>query len=521
MDQKENITENRNTVVSLTGASGSMGGETVDALIRDQDISLRVLLRRSKRGIRAAKRLRRRYGGRIEILFGDIREKEDCVRLCRGADYLLHLAGVIPPAADHNAKMTLSINADGTKNLIEAIAGTGNRAKLIFISTVAIYGNRNEKHPWGRVGDPLVTCAFDIYGQSKTIAEFAILESELKNWVILRQTAVLYDNILMNNIGDGLMFHTPWNAPIEWVTAKDSGILLRNIIRSDLRGESDGFWKRVYNIGGGALCRQTGYETFDDGFRLIGGSVRDFFEPGWNLTRNFHCFWFADSDELENRFHFRTQNCREFWDWYTGRHRIYRAGRIVPARLLRKLAIERLLQNDNAPAYWAAHGDEARIQAFYGGRKAYEALPKRWEDVHLLCESADYDRLRGEEGRELLSHGYDETKKGSELSISDMKEAAVFRGGECLSEDMEPGDLYRPLHWRCHEGHGFDAAPYTILKAGHWCPECCQTPLVWRMDRIAAHSPFHAQVWMDSHEKDECFIYSMKDGVAHMENGHE
>ncbi|MBR5680253.1 MAG: hypothetical protein IKX19_06320, partial [Clostridia bacterium] len=42
----------------------------------------------------------------IEILFGDIREKEDCVRLCRGADYLLHLAGVIPPAADHNAKMT-------------------------------------------------------------------------------------------------------------------------------------------------------------------------------------------------------------------------------------------------------------------------------------------------------------------------------------------------------------------------------------------------------------------------------
>lgn len=511
----------KKTVVSLTGASGAMGSETVAALMQEPAISLRVLLRRSKRGTRAAKKLEKRYGGRIEIIWGDIREEDDCVRLCRDADYLLHLAGVIPPAADHNAKLTLSINADGTKNLIRAVIETGNRAKMIFISTVAIYGNRNEKHLWGRVGDPLVTCAFDVYGQSKTIAEFAIMESGLNHWTILRQTAVLYDNILLNNISDGLMFHTPWNAPIEWVTAKDSGILLRNIIRSDLAGEAEDFWKKVYNIGGGPSARQTGYETFDDGFRLIGGSVKDFFEPYWNLTRNFHCFWFDDSHVLEDRFHFRSQGCRDFWDWYIRRHRIYRAGKIVPVRLLRRLAVERLLDNTNAPAYWVAQGDEARIQAFYGGREAYEALPRDWKDVRLLCESADYEKLRREGGYERLNHGYDENKKDSELTLEDVKEAAAFRGGACVSESMETGDLYHPLEWRCYEGHRFTAAPYTILKAGHWCPECCQTPMVWRMDRIAAHSPFHAQVWKDSHDQDECFVYTLKDETAQMENGHE
>ena len=511
----------KKAVVSLTGASGAMGSETVAALMQDPEISLRVLLRRSKRGIKAAKKLEKRYGGRIEVIWGDIRQEDDCIRLCRDAEYLLHLAGVIPPAADHNAELTLSVNADGTKNLIRAILETGNRAKLVFISTVAIYGNRNEKHLWGRVGDPLVTCAFDIYGQSKTIAEFAIMESGLEYWTILRQTAVLYDNILMNNISDGLMFHTPWNAPIEWVTAKDSGILLRKIIRSDLSGEAEGFWKRVYNIGGGASARQTGYETFDEGFRLIGGSIRDFFEPNWNLTRNFHCFWFDDSDELENRFHFRTQGCRDFWDWYISRHRIYRAGKIIPVKLLRKLAIERLLKNSNAPAYWAEHGDAARIQAYFGGREAYDALPRRWEDVQLLCESAGYEELRREGGHERLNHGYDESKQDSGLSLEDMKEAAAFRGGECVSESMAAGELYRPLEWKCHEGHTFSATPYTILKAGHWCPACCHTPLEWRMDRIAAHSPFHAQVWLDSHSRDERFVYTLKDGIAQMENGHE
>ena len=143
-----------------------------------------------------------------------------------GADYLIHLAAVIPPSADHDDALTMTTNRGGTKNLIDAVVATGNRARFIHISTVAIYGHRNEKHPWGHVGDPLVTSAFDVYGLSKTMAEYSVLESDLRCWAVLRQTGVLYDNILMNNIQDGLMFHTPWNVPIEWVTARDSGMIL-------------------------------------------------------------------------------------------------------------------------------------------------------------------------------------------------------------------------------------------------------------------------------------------------------
>ena len=47
-----------------------------------------------------------------------------------------------------------------------------------------------------------------------------------------------------NNLKDGLMFHTPWNCVLEWVTDVDSGILCKNLIERDLDERLDGFWNR-------------------------------------------------------------------------------------------------------------------------------------------------------------------------------------------------------------------------------------------------------------------------------------
>ncbi|MBR6321498.1 MAG: hypothetical protein IKR59_01395, partial [Lachnospiraceae bacterium] len=275
--------------------------------------------------------------------------------------------------------------------------------------------------------------------------------------------------------------------------------------------------KRVYNVGGGEKARCTGYETFDDGFRLIGGSVEDFFEPKWNCLRNFHCFWLSDSDELESRFHFRTQGCADFWKRYRKRHWIYGAGKLVPVKLLRKLTMEALLKDDNAPSYWLEHSDEARVRAFYGGRAAYETIPENWADLQLFCKSPSYEAVRSEPSYRKLDHGYDEEKEVGALTLQDLEKAAAFRGGECLSSEMPEDCLYGKVQWRCHEGHEFEASLYTILKAGHWCPQCCHTPMEWHMDHIAAHSPFHKQVWQDSHEAGECVIYKLRDGKALME----
>lgn len=506
-------------IIAITGGTGSIGREAVKALmLLPEEFSLRILVSSNKK---AVKYYNKSYGERVQCFFGDVRNYSDCEKLVDGASYIFHMAAVIPPKADHNAKVTMSVNYDGTATLVRAIKAysekSGTNPFFVFMSTVAIYGARSFRQRWGRVGDPLVTSAFDVYGSSKILAERCILDAELENFMILRQTAVLYDNLLTNNIKDGLVFHTDWNCAIEWVTAYDTGILLRKIVERHENGTSGEFNRKVFNIGGGVSSRQTGYETFNDGFSIIGGSAKTFFKPNWNPTRNFHCFWFSDSDDLENIFHFRTQSNADFWKWYKRKHRVYGLGRLIPPFVIKNAVLKPLLKNSNAPLFWVNNGDEGRVQAFFGGRKKYNEIPSEWKDFTLECERAGYEELKPTEKATFLDHGYDESKPDSELGIEDMRAAAKFRGGECLSTDMVKGDLYSKLKWKCHDGHVFYASPYTVLKAGHWCNECCYPYFKWNFDELSDKIPFFAQVWRDTHSESERYVYGIKDGKSYME----
>jgi len=60
----------------------------------------------------------------------------------------------------------------------------------------------------------------------------------------------------------------------------------------------------------------------------------------------------------------------------------------------------------------------------------------------------------------------DEAKR---LTINNMREAAVQRGGLCLSYKYV--NSVSKLHWRCQLGHEWDA-PYASIQQGRWCPKC-------------------------------------------------
>lgn len=514
-------------IVAMTGASGNMGVESLTQLLASDAVyKVKVLLQPERREKKYAREWKRKYGARVEIIFGDIANFEDCKRLVAGSDYVLNLAAVIPPTADHNPVATDRCNRIGAKNVVDAVSAIKqNQPKLVHISTVAIYGNRNYKHPWGRVGDPLISSTYDEYSASKIKGERYVIDSDVINWAVLRQTGMLHSKMLTNNMKDGLMFHTCFNAPIEWVTARDSGYLMRRLVEKDAKGELDGkFWKKCYNIGGGARNRVTGYDTFDEGFKIIGGSTQKYMKPQWNSIRNFHCMWFEDSHVLNDYFGFQREDVKDYWQEILSTHPYYKLGKILPAKLVSKLAIERLLKDENAPRYWVNTKQDGKVKAFFGSRENLACLPNDWSKYPILCHGQladgyiDYDDMRDEtklkEHGYILDHGYDETKPDEQLDIEDMRQAAAFRGGKCLSESMEKGDLYTKLEWECHDGHRFFASPYCVLKAGHWCPECCQ-PSPWDYDRLSKFMPFYAQVWYDTHAKGEnCTYFYDKDHNA-------
>ncbi|MDE5942698.1 MAG: NAD(P)-dependent oxidoreductase [Clostridia bacterium] len=507
--------------IALTGTTGAMGGEVLLHLLQsDENFSVKCILFDEEKKLPSfVKKTFKKYRSRIQAFKGSIARYEDCVKLIDGADYVINCASKIPPKSDHDPEGTYLSNFIGTKNLVDAVKASGRQIGFVHIATVAMYGDRSYPNCWIRVGDPIISSDYDCYSLYKLKAERYLLESGLEKFVSLRQTAVLHKYMFANNLKDGLMFHTTWNGTLEWVTDRDSGRLCQNLVERDTRGELDGFWNKIYNIGGGEECRVTGYETFDQCFRLAGSKTKKIFNPNWNITRNFHGGWFYDSDELENLLGFRSETNKDFWRRMSKKYSYFKLGGVVPSPMLSKLAIQRLFKNTNSPMYWLKHGKEGRVKAFFGGREQYDKLPSKWENFPLLCEGKlkDGSEINYEEYKDiknakpyLLDHGYDESKPLVKLEFSDLEKAAQFRGGSCLEKNYKAGEIYKKIDWQCREGHTFSSSPYTVLKGGYWCPHCCE-PKPWQYGKLA-DIPFYGQVYFATHDKNEISdVYPLTD----------
>lgn len=115
-----------------------------------------------------------------------------------GADYVLHPAAFIAPAADHDPDTAWKINVGSAENIVKAIKAQSNpdRIKLVNIGSVAMTGDRLPPIHIGRVRDPLKPSVYDAHATSKIAAEKVVVKSGLKYWVSCRQTFIAIPGIL-------------------------------------------------------------------------------------------------------------------------------------------------------------------------------------------------------------------------------------------------------------------------------------------------------------------------------------
>ena len=140
---------------------------------------------------------------------------------------------------------------------------------------------------------------------------------------------------------------------------------------------------------------------------------------------------------------------------------------------------------------WVKSGNEARVDAFYGGMEAYRGI-KPWKGFRL--EFPETDPEPSELQSILLEHGYDDGASSSSLNATSLQAAAAFRGGRVVSAPDCTGEelLDAKVEWECHDGHRFVLSPRTVLKGGYWCPECMESPDDY--PRQAVHNKFLVQV---------------------------
>lgn len=467
--------------VFLTGATGSMGGATLRELVDRRDrFDIVLLVQDSKSARRALGRYTDEPG--IRVVWGDLRDYAAVLDCVTGADIVLHAAALISPAADRDPVLTDQINVGSVRNILQAIKAQPDPdgVRLVTIGSVAMTGSRLPPIHWGRVGDPINPAIGDHYAVSKIEAERLVVESGLTHWVSLRQTFICIPKLL--SLLHPILFHQPVNTVFEFITARDSGLLLANACEDDI---PEDFWRHVYNIGGGENCRVGYVEYLDRIFGTLGiGRLSQITERRWFALKNFHCQWYLDSDVLEGYLHFRRDGLDEYvaqvaaaQPWYL---RIG-LGRIVLHAYLKGVVMKRLARGPEGPLRWIETDDHERVEAFFGSREAWEHIPGWAEPIPEPTPPMPLD------------HGYDDSLPDSAVGLAHARSAARYRGGECLAEALESGDLYTPVSWRCAFQHEFTASAYLILRAGHWCPDCGAPP--WQNDEVAAVNSFFAQVW--------------------------
>jgi len=341
--------------ILLTGASGSVGFEAFKELLRKKPkFRTRILSLDNP----TERNLFKPFRDQIEIVWGDIRDQNVVDKAVNGADTVLHVAGIIPPVADQKPELAREVNVLGTRNLANAIRKQSKHPKIIFTSSISVYGDRLST-PEIHVGDPLIPSDGDEYAKTKIEAEKIIQESS-KNWSIFRLSGIMVDRLDIQP----LMFHMPLGTALEWCHQADVGYALVEAI------DKESILGRIFNLGGGERCRILAKDFLKVMFPMWGldsGILPDFAFA----TQNFHSGYYQDGHELNGILNFQRRTLQDYLEEV--RSRISPLQRLI-VKSIPRVVIQKFLLRMSEPLRAIKENNEILIRRYYGSREKFYNL---------------------------------------------------------------------------------------------------------------------------------------------------
>jgi nucleoside-diphosphate-sugar epimerase len=173
--------------VLITGGAGMIGSTIADILAREAEVDI-VVLDNFVRG-RRANLAAAEATGKLEVIDGDIRDREAVAKATSGADVVFHEAAIRITQCVEEPRLALEVLVDGTYNVVEAAADAGVD-KVVTASSASVYGLAEEfptterQHPYGNR---------TLYGAAKAFNE-GLLRS-FNDMVGLDYVALRYFNV--------------------------------------------------------------------------------------------------------------------------------------------------------------------------------------------------------------------------------------------------------------------------------------------------------------------------------------
>ncbi len=282
--------------VLLTGAFGNIGISTLEELLR-QGHAVRCFDLRTSANERTA----RRYAGRIEVVWGDLRAPAAVAAAVAGVDVVLHVAFIIPKMSATGIESELrpdwaeAVNVGGTRNLIQAMQAQPVPPKLIFTSSLHVYGRTQHLPPPRTADEPIHPV--EHYARHKAACEEMIRASGLR-WAILRLAATFPLTLKL----DPGMFDVPLDNRMEFVHTRDVGLALANAV------SSAEIWGKTLLIGGGPACQH----VFGDMVaRIMGAMGLEMLPAEAFATVPFATDW-LDTEESQRLLRYQTRTLDDY-----------------------------------------------------------------------------------------------------------------------------------------------------------------------------------------------------------------
>lgn len=233
--------------VLVTGALGNLG-RVVTAELRTRGHDVVTTDLRTKVTEKAA----RKQSG-VTHLWGDLTDADAVTALIDEAapDAVIHLAAVIPPLAYDNPRLAYRVNVEATRLLATTLAARKERPRLVFASSMAVYGSRNPHtmpHPVTAATPPAPP---EIYGAHKVECEQLIAASGVE-WTVLRVGAVISPDQMFSVTRDMIYLEgcLPTDGRVHLVDVRDVARAFAAAVDADCAG-------RTLLIGGDASHRVT------------------------------------------------------------------------------------------------------------------------------------------------------------------------------------------------------------------------------------------------------------------------
>ncbi len=117
---------------------------------------------------------------RVEVVTGQIHDADLVRRLVTpDTGAVFHFAAVVSAGAEKDFDLGYRVNLDGTRNVLEAARALGTRPRIVFTSSIAVYGGDLPE----RLGDDQPLTPQTSYGVQKAMGEMLVADYTRKGFV--------------------------------------------------------------------------------------------------------------------------------------------------------------------------------------------------------------------------------------------------------------------------------------------------------------------------------------------------